>query len=96
MRIRPSYFPFVEPGIEVDVSCPFCSKGCSTCKRTGWIEMGGAGLVHPNVLRQGGIDPTLYRGFAFGFGLTRLAMLLYKISDIRLLHEGNKEFLEQL
>ena len=95
MRIRPSYFPFVEPGIEVDVSCPFCSKGCSTCKRTGWIEMGGAGLVHPNVLRQGGIDPTLYRGFAFGFGLTRLAMLLYKISDIRLLHEGNKEFLEQ-
>jgi phenylalanyl-tRNA synthetase alpha chain len=95
LRIRPGYFPFVEPGIEVDVTCPFCKDGCSTCKKTGWIEMGGAGLVHPNVLKAGGIDATIYRGFAFGFGTTRLAMLMYGINDIRHLHNGDREFLKQ-
>ena len=95
LRIRPGYFPFVEPGIEVDITCPFCSSGCSTCKKTGWIEMGGAGLIHPNVLRAGGIDPEIYSGFAFGFGTTRLAMLMYGINDIRLLHNNDKEFLKQ-
>lgn len=95
IRIRPGYFPFVEPGIEVDMTCPFCTTGCSTCKKTRWIEMGGAGLTHPNVLRAGGIDPSVYRGFAFGFGLTRMAMLVYNINDIRLLHSSNKNFLEQ-
>ena len=95
LRIRPGYFPFVEPGIEVDITCPFCSLGCSTCKKTGWIEMGGAGLIHPNVLRAGGIDPEIYSGFAFGFGTTRLAMLMYGINDIRLLHNNDKEFLKQ-
>ncbi len=95
LRIRPGYFPFVEPGIEIDITCPFCTEGCSTCKKSCWIEMGGGGLVHPNVLQAGGIDPTVYRGFAFGFGTTRMAMLMYKIHDIRLLHSNNKEFLKQ-
>ena len=95
LRFRPSYFPFVEPGIEVDASCPFCKKGCSTCKHSRWIEMGGAGLIHPEVLKAGGIDPKKYRGFAFGFGLTRIVMLKYGISDIRLLHSCSVEFLKQ-
>jgi phenylalanyl-tRNA synthetase alpha chain len=95
MRVRPSYFPFVEPGIEADIQCPFCTNGCSVCKQSGWIEMGGAGLIHPNVLRNCGIDADAYSGFAFGFGLTRLTMLLYGINDIRLLHSGKIEFLEQ-
>jgi len=95
LRVRPGFFPFVEPGLEVDAECPFCTTGCSTCKGTRWIELMGAGLVHPNVLAQGGIDPTIYSGFAFGSGLTRLAMLKYHITDIRLLHSGKIEFLEQ-
>lgn len=95
MRVRPSYFPFVEPGVEVDVSCPFCLEGCSVCKKTKWIEMGGAGLTHPNVLRACGIDPDIYTGFAFGFGLTRLVMLKYGITDIRLLHSNKLDFLQQ-
>lgn len=95
LRVRPGYFPFVEPGIEVDASCPFCTKGCSTCKQTKWIEMGGAGLIHPQVLLAGKIDPKKYQGFAFGFGLTRMVMLKYGISDIRLLHSCNVEFLKQ-
>ncbi len=95
IRIRPSYFPFVEPGVEVDVRCPFCTSGCSVCKRTRWIEMGGAGLVHPNVLHYGGIDSTQYSGFAFGMGLTRLVMLKYGINDIRLLSGGKIDFLQQ-
>lgn len=95
LRVRPSYFPFVEPGIEFDMSCPFCKDGCSVCKYSKWIEAGGAGLIHPNVLKSAGIDHHTYSGFAFGFGLTRLAMILYGINDIRLLHSGKIEFLEQ-
>jgi phenylalanyl-tRNA synthetase alpha chain len=95
VRIRPSYFPFVEPGIEVDMTCPFCASGCSVCKQSRWIELGGAGLVHPNVLRASGINPDEYSGFAWGFGLTRLCMLLYAIDDIRLLHSGRIDFLRQ-
>lgn len=95
LRVRPGFFPFVEPGLEIDASCPFCSQGCSTCKGTGWIELLGAGLIHPHVLSQNGIDPTIYSGFAFGSGLTRLAMLKYHITDIRLIHSGKIEFLEQ-
>ena len=95
IRVRPSYFPFVEPGIEIDISCPFCTKGCSVCKKTRWIEIGGAGLVHPDVLRCCNIDTEKYSGFAFGFGLDRLTMLNYRITDIRLFTAGKLEFLKQ-
>lgn len=95
LRLRPGYFPFVEPGLEFDASCPFCTTGCSVCKHSRWIEMGGSGLVHPQVLKAGGIDPERYQGFAFGLGLTRLVMLKYGISDIRLLHSCQVEFLKQ-
>ncbi len=95
LRVRPGYFPFVEPGLEIDASCPFCTKGCSVCKKTRWIELMGSGLVHPNVLKHCNIDPKKYSGFAFGFGLTRLVMLKYQIPDIRLLHSGNLDFLKQ-
>ena len=95
IRIRPGFFPFVEPGVEVDMRCPFCTKGCSTCKRSTWIEVFPAGLIHPNVLRAGGIDPNEYSGFAFGFGLSRLVMLKYGINDIRLLSSGKTSFLKQ-
>lgn len=95
IRVRPGYFPFVEPGLEIDMRCPFCAQGCSVCKKNRWIEIMGAGLVHPNVLNCTGVDPQVYSGFAFGFGLTRLAMLKYGIRDIRLLHSDKIEFLEQ-
>ena len=95
IRVRPGYFPFVEPGIEVDFSCPFCESGCSVCKKTKWIELMGAGLVHPNVLKHGGIDPNEYSGFAFGFGIERLAMIYYGITDIRLFHSNSIDFLKQ-
>lgn len=95
LRVRPGFFPFVEPGLEIDAQCPFCTQGCSTCKQTCWIELLGAGLIHPRVLEQAHIDPTIYSGFAFGSGLTRLAMLKYHITDIRLIHSGKIEFLEQ-
>ena len=95
-RFRPGYFPFVEPGIELDMSCIFCNeKGCRICKHTGWIEFMGAGMVHPNVLRAGNIDPEKYQGWAFGFGLTRLVMMKYAIDDIRLLTSGELRFLKQ-
>lgn len=95
IRTRPGFFPFVEPGLEIDMQCPFCTNGCSVCKKTRWIEVFPAGLIHPNVLREAGIDPNEYSGFAFGFGLTRLAMIRYKINDIRLFHSGKVRFLEQ-
>lgn len=95
IRVRPNFFPFVEPGFEVDMTCPFCTDGCSVCKKSRWIEICGAGLVHPQVLRAGGINPEEYSGFAFGFGVTRLVMLRYGISDIRLLHSGKVDFLKQ-
>lgn len=90
VRFRPSYFPFVEPGVEIDMSCFKCAgAGCSVCKNTGWIEIMGAGMVHPKVLESAGIDPTKYRGFAFGGGIDRLAMLKYGIDDVRLLYQGD-------
>jgi len=96
VRFRPGYFPFVEPGLELDFSCLICNeKGCSVCKRTGWVEFMGAGMVHPNVLKAGGIDPKEYQGWAFGFGLTRLVMMRYGIDDIRLLNSGDLRFLHQ-
>lgn len=95
LRIRPGYFPFVEPCIEIDISCPFCTTGCSVCGRTCWIEIVGSGLMHPNVITACGLNPKKYCGFAFGFGLTRLAMLKYNITDIRLLHANKLSFLRQ-
>ena len=94
VRLRPGFFPFTEPSYEMDMSCLICGgKGCTTCKNAGWIELIGCGMVHPNVLRAGGIDPDKYRGFAFGIGLTRLAMMKYKISDIRPLNSGDIRYL---
>ncbi len=96
IRFRPSFFPFTEPSVEVDVSCSACGgKGCRVCKGAGWIEILGAGMVHPRVLEMGGIDPEVYSGFAFGIGLDRLTTTRYKISDIRLLFENDLRFLEQ-
>lgn len=96
LRLRPSYFPFVEPGFEPDVSCPFCEgKGCGICKNTGWIEIGGAGMVNQNVFISVGFPEDKYEGFAFGFGLERMAMIKYKIDDTRLFHSGDLRFLEQ-
>jgi phenylalanyl-tRNA synthetase alpha chain len=90
LRVRPGYFPFVEPGIEIDMNCQICgAKGCATCKQSGWIEVLPAGMVHPNVLEAGGIDTEKYTGFAFGLGLTRLAMMKYGIRDIRVLNAGD-------
>ncbi len=96
VRLRPGFFPFTEPSYEMDVSCLICGgKGCPTCKNSGWIELIPGGMIHPNVLKAGGIDPEEYNGFAFGIGLTRLAMMKYKINDIRVLNSGDIRFLEQ-
>jgi phenylalanyl-tRNA synthetase alpha chain len=95
VRLRPGYFPFVEPGFELDARCPFCESGCSVCKRTTWIELLPCGLVRENVLRAGGIDPEQWSGFAFGLGLSRLVMLRYGIDDVRQLLAGDLRFLEQ-
>ena len=95
VRLRPGYFPFVEPGFELDVRCPFCEDGCRVCSRTGWIEFCGCGMVHPKVLVAGGIDPEVWTGFAFGFGLDRLVMLRYGIDDLRHFMAGDLRFLEQ-
>ncbi len=96
LRFRPSYFPFTEPSYEVDVSCFKCKgEGCNLCKHTGWIELLGSGIVHPNVLKINGYDPEVYSGFAFGTGLDRLAMFKYGITDIRLLYENDVRFLNQ-
>ncbi|MDD4352152.1 MAG: phenylalanine--tRNA ligase subunit alpha [Candidatus Gracilibacteria bacterium] len=96
VRLRPGYFPFVEPGMELDFSCLLCGgKGCRVCKHTGWVEFMGCGMVHPKVLEAGHIDPKKYQGFAFGFGLDRLAMMRYGIHDIRLFYEGDIRFTKQ-
>lgn len=96
VRFRPSFFPFVEPGAEFDMQCPFCGgPGCSVCKRSGWIELGGAGMVHPAVFEACGIDPERYTGWAFGFGIDRMSMLMHQIPDLRLMFEGDIRFLEQ-
>jgi phenylalanyl-tRNA synthetase alpha chain len=102
VRFRPSYFPFVEPGAEFDMQCPFCrdvetgkSDGCSLCKQTGWIELGGAGMVDPAVFQHCGIDPERYTGWAFGFGIDRMAMLRYAVPNLKLFFEGDLRFLEQ-
>lgn len=96
VRLRPGFFPFVEPGFELDINCQICGgKGCPTCKHAGWIELLPCGMVHPNVLRAGGIDPEEYKGFAFGVGLTRLAMMKYGIKDIRELNSGDLRFLRK-
>ena len=96
LRFRPSFFPFTEPSYEVDVSCFKCGgKGCNLCKQTGWIELLGAGMVHPNVLKMNGYDPEKYTGFAFGTGLDRLAMFKYGITDMRYLYRNDVRFLKQ-
>jgi phenylalanyl-tRNA synthetase alpha chain len=96
VRLRPGFFPFVEPGFELDIGCLICGgPGCPVCKHSGWVELVGCGLVHPNVLRSGGIDPDEWNGFAFGLGLTRLVMMRYGIDDIRHLAAGDLRFLRQ-
>jgi len=97
VRLRPSFFPFVEPGVEVDMTCFNCKKGeeCSVCKGTGWIELMGAGMVHPKVLSNVGIDPKVFQGFAFGAGIDRLVMLKYGIDDVRLFYGGDLRLTEQ-
>ena len=96
VRLRPGYFPFTEPSFELDCSCLICGgKGCPTCKNSGWLELCPGGMIHPNVLRESGIDPDEYTGFAFGLGLTRLAMMKYKIGDIRVLNSGDARELDE-
>ena len=96
LRVRPSYFPFVEPGMEIDIGCTRCQgKGCPLCKQTGWLEVAGAGMVHPNVLNEGGLDPDVYSGYAWGLGIERLCMLRHGIHDIRLFTENDLSFLSQ-
>lgn len=96
IRVQPAFFPFTEPDCEFVISCPFCNKtGCSTCGHSGWIELMGCGMIHPNVLREGGIDPDEYSGFAWGFGVDRLTMIKLGINDIRHLRDSNLNFLRQ-
>jgi phenylalanyl-tRNA synthetase alpha chain len=95
-RLRPGYFPFVEPGVEVDMSCFKCEgKGCRVCKQSGWIEILGAGMLHPKVLERGGVNPNEHQGYAFAFGWDRIAMLLHEIDDIRLIQSGDLRFVNQ-
>lgn len=95
VRLRPGYFPFVEPGFELDIRCPFCEAGCRVCKHTTWVEFCGCGMVHPRVLDAGGVDPEAWTGFAFGFGLDRLVMVRHGIDDIRHFMGGDLRFLTQ-
>jgi phenylalanyl-tRNA synthetase alpha chain len=96
IKIQPFYFPFTEPSFEFAASCPFCDeKGCSICSYTGWIELGGCGMIHPNVLKEAGLDPKKYTGFAWGFGIERLVMLKYNIEDVRHFESANLKFLRQ-
>ena len=97
VRLRPGYFPFVEPGFELDIKCPYCDgKGCKVCKGGSWIELCPCGMIHPNVLKMGGIDPEEYSGFAFGLGLSRLAMMKYNINDLRALNSCDVRILKQM
>lgn len=96
IRFRPSFFPFTEPSAEIDISCLICKgEGCNICKQSGWVEIAGSGMVHPNVLRQCGIDPEEYTGFAFGMGIERVTMLKYQVNDLRLYSENDIRFLKQ-
>ena len=96
VRVRPSYFPFTEPSFEFDVTCGICGgMGCKSCRHKGWLEVGGCGMVHPQVLRNGGIDPERWNGYAWGFGIERMAMLKHDVDDIRLFYESDLRFLEQ-
>lgn len=96
LRVRPHFYPFVEPGMDVDMSCIFCDqKGCSVCKHSGWLEVAGSGMIHPQVLKNMGVDSKIYSGFAFGFGIDRMVMMYYGIDDIRLLYNGDLRFLKQ-
>ncbi|MBR6925739.1 MAG: phenylalanine--tRNA ligase subunit alpha, partial [Bacteroidaceae bacterium] len=96
IRLRPSYFPFKEPSAEMDISCNICGgKGCGFCKHTGWVEILGCGMVDPNVLKAGGIDPDVYTGYAFGLGVERITNLKYQVSDLRLFSENDVRFLDQ-
>jgi len=96
IRLRPSYFPFTEPSFEVDIGCLVCGgKGCSVCSQRGWLEMAGAGMVHPKVFKAVKLNPKNWQGFAFGLGLDRLTMMKYKIDDVRLLYGGDLKFLQQ-
>jgi len=96
IRLRPHFFPFTEPSVEYDFSCIMCGgKGCNVCKQSGWLEIAGAGMVDPNVLKAVGYDPEIWSGFAFGMGIERIAMIRYRINDIRLLYENDTRFLEQ-
>jgi phenylalanyl-tRNA synthetase alpha chain len=96
VRFRPDFFPFVEPGVDYAISCPFCKgAGCPVCKASGWIELGGAGLIHTNILRAYGIDTERYSGFAFGLGVERIPMMQYRIDDLRLFYDNDLRFLEQ-
>jgi phenylalanyl-tRNA synthetase alpha chain len=96
IRLRPSFFPFTEPSAEIDISCLIChGKGCTVCKNTGWVEIAGSGMVHPNVLRNCGVDPEEFTGFAFGMGIERVTMLRYGINDLRLFSENDVRFLRQ-
>jgi phenylalanyl-tRNA synthetase alpha chain len=96
MRLRPSYFPFTEPSAEVDIECVFCrGAGCRVCKQTGWLEILGCGMIHPNVLAAAGIDSERWQGYAFGMGIERLTMLRYGVDDLRLFFENDLQFLKQ-
>jgi phenylalanyl-tRNA synthetase alpha chain len=96
IRLRPHHFPFTEPSFEVDVSCGLCGgKGCRSCKNSGWLEILGAGMVHPNVLENAGIYSSIYSGFAFGMGIERIVMLKYGVDDMRMLYSGDLRFVEQ-
>ncbi len=94
-RLRPGFFPFTEPSAEFEITCPFCTDGCRVCSHTGWIELGGCGMVHPNVLRNGGIDPEEWTGFAWGFGIDRLAMNRHEIEDLRVFLDNDARLLAQ-
>jgi phenylalanyl-tRNA synthetase alpha chain len=96
IRFRPSFFPFTEPSAEIDITCLICKgAGCNICKYSGWVEIGGCGMVDPNVLEQSGIDPEVYSGYAWGMGIERITMLKYQIKDLRLFTENDQRFLRQ-